>query len=550
MDNQEYNEIEFNRLLDELADGTIVEADADLLKKWLKAYPEIRATYLEMMELEACLQREFIEPAISQQSAQNNTRIPTTRWRLVGGLAAVFAISAALWLFQQGHIGDKHNKKIVTIESEEKLGIAVSTVARLTASQHARWKGEVSDIAMGTWLNPGSYALEHGQAEITFDSGASVIMSAGAIFEIIDSNKGFLHFGKVSSHVPEQAIGFQIETVSGGVCDLGTRFALDVDAKGAVDVHVMEGLVEAQRRDSSSLPYVVNENEAVRMEPNEALKSVKYTAGMITVEVDKSTANRERIPYVYYSFDRSDIQGKTLKDNGFRGDQRAFHGEIITAKKEQPTWSQTTGQFGEAIFLTGDTSYIKAKEYREITGSSPRTIAFWVKIPPQTSTRHAYSFAAWGQPKSRASRKWQVGWNANRRKYDGVLGAIRTEFGKGYVAGSTDLRDGRWHHVVSVFLGNSEAPITSQVRHYVDGKLETVSGYDDSHKQIDTSGDSKPLILGRYLDFQHPHFKGMKAWMDEFYLFEAALTPSQIDDLYRSNKVPNDDEYLPSLFIY
>jgi hypothetical protein len=37
----------------------------------------------------------------------------------------------------------------------------------------------------------------------------------------------------------------------------------------------------------------------------------------------------------------------------------------------------------------------------------------------------------------------------------GVLGAIRTEVGGGYLVGSTNIADGRWHHVVSLFNGTN-----------------------------------------------------------------------------------------------
>jgi len=61
----------------------------------------------------------------------------------------------------------------------------------------------------------------------------------------VDERRVRLEQGTLTAHVPEVARGFEVETPSARVTDLGTEFALAVDAGGAVDVHVLDGWVAA-----------------------------------------------------------------------------------------------------------------------------------------------------------------------------------------------------------------------------------------------------------------------------------------------------------------
>ena len=152
-----------------------------------------------------------------------------------------------------------------------------------------------------------------------------------------------------------------------------------------------------------------------------------------------------------------------------------------------------------------------------------------------------YAIVAWGAPMAQDGGKWQLAWNVGNppnAPQGGVHGAIRTEFGGGYVVGTTDLRDGRWHHVVSVFQGSGPGGDADRIRHYVDGRLEKVSAVIDG--QINTrllEARSRPTYIGRRLEDDFPEF-GLKGGIDELYIFPCALTPEQIQELYQNNSPP------------
>jgi hypothetical protein len=177
-----------------------------------------------------------------------------------------------------------------------------------------------------------------------------------------------------------------------------------------------------------------------------------------------------------------------------------------------------------------------ATDFPGFSGASPRSISFWVRIPPDTPETLAYSFLSWGT-KDVQGGKWQMGWNTGNDN-PGTVGALRTEVQGGYHIGSTDLRSGRWHHLVCVFTGGTGADVASHVRHYIDGRLDPTTAILSKAVDTRTSGNNVlPLTLGRRLEGDS-YYRTFSGELDEVYLFPTALTPEQIEQLYRENHPP------------
>ena len=88
--------------------------------------------------------------------------------------------------------------------------------------------------------------LTAGLAELTFDSGAKVILTAPAWFDVTDALGGDLQRGKLTAKVPHAAAGFTINTPDGKVVDLGTEFGVKVNDDGVMDVIVYVGDVKVE----------------------------------------------------------------------------------------------------------------------------------------------------------------------------------------------------------------------------------------------------------------------------------------------------------------
>jgi hypothetical protein len=189
------------------------------------------------------------------------------------------------------------------------------------------------------------------------------------------------------------------------------------------------------------------------------------------------------------------------------------------------------GAYGYALDFDGEDDWA-VTDFKGISGARPRTVAFWVKVPEDARKGENYSFVSWGNSKKKG-QKWQIGWNGLADS--GNIGAIRTEFKDGYVVGETDLRDGRWHHIVSLFIGGVGADVATHVRHYVDGRLEAVSGYRREKVSTNTSSvNSKSVSFGRKME---PPKYFLKAKLDELYIIDAAVTPRQVRRLMEQNSL-------------
>ena len=83
--------------------------------------------------------------------------------------------------------------------------------------------------------------------EITYDTGAKVILQGPIAYQVESRNGGFLTVGKLTGKVAnETAKGFSVRTPTAVVTDLGTEFGVTVSGDGLTQVHVLRGAVDAR----------------------------------------------------------------------------------------------------------------------------------------------------------------------------------------------------------------------------------------------------------------------------------------------------------------
>jgi hypothetical protein len=116
-------------------------------------------------------------------------------------------------------------------------------VAWLTNAQDCQWADNqvpAGDLRAGKVLG-----LRCGLVELSFQSGARVVLEGPARLELLDGNSARLFHGKLTARVPGSARGFQVLSPQGKVVDLGTEFGMAVARDGTTDVYVFDGKVEA-----------------------------------------------------------------------------------------------------------------------------------------------------------------------------------------------------------------------------------------------------------------------------------------------------------------
>ena len=124
------------------------------------------------------------------------------------------------------------------------------------------------DFSNGSTIQTGSYDLEEGLVQITFESGVDLVIEAPASFEIHSSEFMVLNEGRLAVTVPPEGVGFTVETPDAEVVDFGTEFAIEVVDERSSEVHVFKGEVEVRPKEQDASIY------PVRLVANQATLSI------------------------------------------------------------------------------------------------------------------------------------------------------------------------------------------------------------------------------------------------------------------------------------
>ena len=447
--------------------------------------------------------------ALGDMMAEKNLK---RNWYLQFGTIAALLIAA----FAIFSVTQKGQNGPLVVEKEI-IELNTPILARVHSSEN-------KDFSSGQWLEKGEYAFSEKLA-LTLDSGVELNIETSSKLELIGPNKVRVIKGKVHAYVPQVAVGFILEVPGGEVLDLGTEFKVAVDEKGTSDIEVMSGEVEVISSETSYERVSLSQGQSTRL--NSDGSPANGQAFQVTQSLPNLLEQRD-LSYVHWPFDSAELGWTPTSSGGDFHDR--FRAELKSRKGAGgPQFVE--GAYGYALDFDGKNDYA-VSDFKGISGSRARTVSFWLRIPKNADAGDNYSFVSWGNSMDKG-QKWQIGWN--RRGDDGARGAIRTEFKQGYVIGETDLRDGRWHHIVSLFIGGDNADVATHVRHYVDGRLEAVSGF--RTEKVSTNIDavnSKPVSFGRKMDGPKSF---LKATMDEIYIIDAAITPRQVRRLMENNSL-------------
>lgn len=407
----------------------------------------------------------------------------------------------------------------------------VTAVATIVRVEGVKWKG-AEPLAK---VRPGARLVaDRGLFELKFETGADVVVEAPADLEIEGPGRVYLHTGRAVATVPKQARGFTLDSPRGPLVDLGTEFGVAVGANGTTEVHVLDGIVEASLNQAQ--PVRLRETEALRATGN-ATQRLHADEGAFVTTLPPVT---NRPPgFIHWSFDDRDTQifANTGRNLGEGGDTRLFSKYLQRAKGSGP--KVVPGRFGNAIELDGVSAYAESP-FPGIAGGQARSIAFWLKLPHDFRTDQGYGIIGWGQINVEGAA-WQI--SANPAKEAGELGRLRVGTRNGYVVGTTDLRDDKWHHCAVVMYGGPRPTTGTHILLYVDGQIEPSPR--KSVQEIATVPSERHGVwLGRNLAFTNdwdrnvglgPFFRGS---VDEVYIFDGALSQRDVETLMDENTPP------------
>ncbi|MBI1368891.1 MAG: hypothetical protein GC162_09595 [Planctomycetes bacterium] len=506
------------RLIDDLLDGSITAPDHAELCGLLREDEGARLTFSHYMQLHGALlwQHAAVDEGFTVQGSEVGkpelvsddapliiapalpARSGASRRSVWYAIAAAVLLAAALTAVYLPSAPPSKHRTTGTPMARS----AIAMISDLSAG--ARLAG--SDLTLGSDLHPGDVNLVAGRAQIMFRSGAVIDMTGPCHFATLESKRARLDRGRIDAYVPHEAIGFVVDLPGdASIIDLGTHFAVDVDPDGT-SLLVREGKVALTIGDQMRF---LAAGESCRL-PRGATATLALEAAEL--------ARLVPIGYTQISFDGD---ARTVSADG----RMTLSAMTIDAPDFVP------GRFGKAMHFDGHR--VIETDLPGIVGSSERTCAAWVRIPKTADPANAYAILCWGDPdRAFAGGKWQVCWNSEQTG-NAVIGALRCEVQNGYIVGSTDLRDGKWHHIAVVFRPGSTD--IAQALLYVDAQPEATSAV--RPQPVDTRPGN--LVIGRYLNTPYRYFRGD---IDELLVTDVALTPQQINWLMTSNRIrPTSD---------
>ena len=149
----------------------------------------------------------------------------------------------------------------------DKCRTTPAVIGRITGMKDCEWSDKNTPTILGAYiLFDRKYALSAGLLEITYTSGARIIIEGPCEYTVNSYIGGFLQQGRLVARVEKKAAGakpqaaisqsqtsslstphsplFAISTPTAVVTDLGTEFGVEVCENGDVVAHVLEGQVE------------------------------------------------------------------------------------------------------------------------------------------------------------------------------------------------------------------------------------------------------------------------------------------------------------------
>jgi hypothetical protein len=168
----------------------------------------------------------------------------------------------------------------------------MATVAQVTGLSDCRWPSGELALKFGDQLAPGQQVkMSQGLMQLTFNSGAKVVLEGPADFVATKPTEATLSQGRIAAAVPHFARGYTILTPTSEVVDLGTEFGVAVDDAGSSEVHVFNGDVVARPRSKG-----VSDGELIHAREDQAVQFGSELKDPRRIAIDRKKFIRRLTP--------------------------------------------------------------------------------------------------------------------------------------------------------------------------------------------------------------------------------------------------------------
>ena len=372
---------ELQALIDIVCDGEPSAEDIAELEGMLYGNAEAQRYYLQRIRFDRCLRWEHARgntaSPLPGSQAPTPSFLPHILQTSIGFFSQELPFSllvatflTALGLMASSFIYVTHHTQLAVDTSSNHQALAKShakSVGRITGAVDCRWReGSRSKVQGSSVLLGDNLSLRSGLLEITYDTGAKVILQGPVAYEVDSHDGGYLSVGKLTARlekkqsavsgqqsepaasmanqkslasspqplapnsnpqslIPNPSLStvhsrlFTIKTPTATVTDLGTEFGVSVDREGVTHTVVFVGEVLAtpiRRGVSEKQPIRLSAGDAVSIDRTRSVRKTQETAvatQFVRSIVAQTALNRSNASGISFSetFQTAGIQAKT-----------------------------------------------------------------------------------------------------------------------------------------------------------------------------------------------------------------------------------------------
>ena len=359
-----------------------------------------------------------------------NVAFPNTLGYLSAGwpmayLVAAVVVSIGIAIAAITHVSQPEQKQFV--QQSNALPSSPTVVGQITGMANCVWEGSElrvqgsgenaseenspknlkSPVSLGDRLS-----ITSGLLEITYHSGAKVILQGPVTYEVESAAGGYLSVGKLTARLEHKATDtgtqisksqipnpksplFAVRTPTATITDLGTEFGVEVQKDGVTHTHVFVGTVTVAKIGSGTTnERVLHAGDAVRITRNDASPVAAPGDGRQFVRtcpsvIDHGDAYAQRVlsmqPAAYYRMEPSgDPQQSGLLIDSSPGGR---HG-MLHFSNEYVGEPYASGPIGHALRLRGPMSQDYAIVQNGPKAMGDRlTVSVWAYLLSRTQDR-------------------------------------------------------------------------------------------------------------------------------------------------------------------
>jgi hypothetical protein len=478
-------------------------------------------------------------------------------------IVGVGLMVAAAWKFSE-HPQIVNRENPTTTPPRHDFEPRLEFVGRITRMVDCQWANPKTEPVLGAHVPLGrKYAMSAGLMEVSYDSGAKVLLQGPVTYEIESAAGGYLSVGKLTARLekkseirgqrPESANqkseirnqkSFTIRTPTAIVTDLGTEFGVEVQASGLTRTHVFRGTVALQAISAQKTPIgaveVLRENESGQVqearagtEPAVRRLAVDPAAFVRSEQLSKSANAVPQSPFVrwqayrdtlrrdpsllaYYDFQQKPGAPKVLAN--VAANAHGLYDGII----ENARWIDGRTPGKHALLFNGAQDYVSINLPQTV---DDLTLATWIYV--ESGGGGLLMSDGW---KKDGLVHWQLA-DYGQVGFD-VFDSSRREwaFTSPPVFEGDRLR--RWTHVVVAFDHDA-----ASVRFYVDGRSLGQTGATQIVPICIGSARIGQWNYGSYVGGEGKrNFSGR---IDELAIFGRLLTLEEIRCMFQAGNAPS-----------